>query len=177
MFNRVPLRSTGTMMALLCALSAVTLGFLAACDSPSFTGVEDEEAQATYTAESPDAEPKVLLRGDANTDVQVKVLIYLDGELLPEQPELSSLDPDHIESIEVIKGEAATAIDAEAVDGLVRIYLNELVVRQVGGFVLNRTVPLSSPIEGATLNFSLAEPLDQSLEGATFKFTEKIGGI
>jgi hypothetical protein len=173
MFNRVRLSSTGTMVALVCALCAVSLGFLAACDSPSFTGVEEEEAQATYTAESPDPEGRVHLRN--RTSVNVNVRIYVNGELLPSQEDLKSLDPDRIESISVLKGEAAIAIDPEAVEGLIRIIYNEDEEHESSGFVLDRTVPLSSPIEGVTLSFSPAVPLDQSLDKATYSFSEKIG--
>ena len=104
--------------------------------------------------------------------MSVNVRIYVNGELLPSQEELESLDPDRIERIEVIKGAAATVLDPEAVDGLIHIYYNEDEQYENKGFVLDRSVPLPSPIEGATFRFSPGLPLDQSLEGATYSFSE-----
>ena len=76
MFNRVRLSSTGTLMALVGALLAVSLGFLAACDSPSLAGVDETPAQAEFTAENPDPEGSLNLQN--RTPFRVGIL---GGEL------------------------------------------------------------------------------------------------
>lgn len=175
MFNHVRLSSTGTLLALACALGAVSLGFLAACDSPSLAGVDDTAAQSTFTSENPDPDPKVLTRG--NTAVYVDVRIYVNGELLPSQEDLRALDPDRIESIEVIKGTAALAVDSEAEGGLIRIIYNEDELHEDRGFVLSRAMPLSPPLNGRILRLTPWEPFVLPLEKATFGFSKEIGGI
>lgn len=123
----------GTVHALL--LGALAVGALvAACDAPVPTEVRDAivEAMAEEGAEGMDA------ASDAPTEIRVSrvlgegmPIIYVDGVRINGVNDLEgldglvvpSLDPDDIDSIEIIKGAAAkTLYGEEAANGVIQIF-------------------------------------------------------
>lgn len=69
-----------------------------------------------------DRDDVVRIRGNTTRNLSSLPLVFLDGERLEDRAVLDDLDPDDIESIEVIKGPAAEALYSdEAADGVIRI--------------------------------------------------------
>ena len=115
------------------ALRAVTLAGLAlaavviACDTEAPTALDDAlldvlaDPEAAVNADGADNPGAIQVRG-ALADGAAP-LIFVDGvELEAGSAGLSSLNPDDIESIEVIKGEAAAELYGErAENGVIRI--------------------------------------------------------
>ena len=93
--------------------------------------VSMETGQARFRSEDP-AETKVLIRVDeppagAREVMEADPLILIDGVIVQNEngkAVLGGLDPDRIERIEVIKGEAAEALYGEAAaNGVIQVYL------------------------------------------------------
>lgn len=105
------------------ALTAVVM----ACDTEAPTAIDDAlidalaTPQAAVNADGADNPGGVQIRGTPGDGAPP--LIFVDGvELEAGSAGLSSLNPDDIESIEVIKGEAAAELYGErAENGVIRI--------------------------------------------------------
>ena len=117
--NRSPLRRV-TLAGL--TLTAVVM----ACDTNAPTALDDAlldvlaNPEAAVNAEGADDPGAIQIRGALGDGAP---LIFIDGvELETGSEGLSSLNPDNIESIEVIKGEAAADLYGErAENGVIRI--------------------------------------------------------
>jgi len=119
---RVRLRRKGPM-ATLASLAGTVLLSVAACEASAPTlGPEPSFEVAANRSILPSAEEMQRIMGRAGAP-----LIFVDGERIDGRaPDvaLEGLDRDDIESIEVIKGPAATALyGADASDGVIRINL------------------------------------------------------
>ena len=122
--NRSPLR-TVTLAGL--TLTAVVI----ACDSEAPTAIDDAvldaltNPEAAVNADGSDnpVSGAVQIRGTLGT----QPLIFVDGvELEAGRAALSSLNPDDIDRIEVIKGEAAAELYGErAENGVIKIFTIE----------------------------------------------------
>ena len=112
--NRNPLR-TVTLAGM--ALTAVVM----ACDTETPTAIDDAlldalaDPEAAVNADGADNPGGVQIRGTLGT----QPLIFVDGIELVEagRAALSSLNPDDIDRIEVIKGEAAADLYGERAEG------------------------------------------------------------
>ena len=130
----------GTRKITLSPLRAVTLAALTlaavvmACDTEAPTALDDAlldvlaDPEAAVNADGADNPGALQIRGALGDEVP---LIFVDGvELETGSEALSSLNPDDIESIEVIKGEAAADLYGErAENGVIRI----LTIESPGG--------------------------------------------
>ena len=118
--KRSPLRAV-TLAGL--TLTAVVI----ACDTEAPTALDDAlldvlaDPEAAVNADGSDNPGAIQVRGALGDGVAP--LIFVDGvELEAGSAGLSSLNPDDIESIEVIKGEAAADLYGErAENGVIRI--------------------------------------------------------
>jgi TonB-dependent SusC/RagA subfamily outer membrane receptor len=118
----------GGMLGTLLALGVIVVLGVAACesDAPTVTATPEPEAsvepvEAPEVSVAPDQ--KVVIRGFSSIELGNQPLIYIDGvrvESTVDDPAtgrrsvLDELSPDDIESIEVIKGGAATRLYGEA---------------------------------------------------------------
>ena len=121
--NRSPLRGL--------TLAGLTLTALVmACDTEAPTALDDAlldvlaDPEAAVNADGADNPGALQVRGALGDGAP---LIFVDGvELEAGSDALSSLNPDDIESIEVIKGEAAADLYGErAENGVIRILMIE----------------------------------------------------
>ncbi|MXW10612.1 MAG: TonB-dependent receptor plug domain-containing protein [Gammaproteobacteria bacterium] len=125
--NRTPLR--GLTLAGL-TLTAVVM----ACDTGAPTALDDAlldalaDPEAAVNADGADNPGALQIRGALGDGAP---LVFVDGvELETGSDALSSLNPDDIESIEVIKGEAAADLYGDrAANGVIRI----LTIESPGG--------------------------------------------
>ena len=130
----------GTRKITLSPLRAVTLAALTlaavvtACDTEAPTALDDAlldvlaDPEAAVNADGADNPGALQIRGALGDGAP---LIFVDGvELKAGSDALSSLNPDDIESIEVIKGDAAADLYGErAENGVIRI----LTIESPGG--------------------------------------------
>lgn len=116
-------------------LAALTLAaVVTACDTEAPTALDDAlldvlaDPEAAVTADGADNPAALQIRGALGDGAP---LIFVDGvELETGSEALGSLNPDDIESIEVIKGEAAADLYGErAENGVIRI----LTIESPGG--------------------------------------------
>ena len=121
--NRSPLRAATLAGATLAAV-------VTACDTEAPTALDDAlldvlaNPEAGVNADGSDSPGALRIRGALGDGAP---LIFVDGvELEAGSEALSSLNPDDIESIEVIKGEAAADLYGErAENGVIRILMIE----------------------------------------------------
>jgi TonB-dependent SusC/RagA subfamily outer membrane receptor len=156
-----------TVLALVLATALVVL----ACEAPPPTAVEptgSDEAAGVVRVSEPALKVRQFadqLGGEAG-----RPLIYVDNVRVQELP--AGLDPDGIERIEVMKGEAAAAVfGPEAANGVVQIYTKAggLAPARQSDADANGTFDVRIPVKGDGL-----APLKEG-EGtgkATFEFQE-----
>jgi hypothetical protein len=117
----------GGPVATTLALGTAVLLFALACEAPAPTAIQptgdDYEAQAAATEVSEAAQDAQEIAGGLIREAG-SPLVYVDEVRVEGMPK--NLDPDRIDRIEVVKGEAARyKFGPEAVDGVIQIFTKE----------------------------------------------------